>query len=1002
MIGSDPVPQIIGTPQSTSGSISRRRRRMEHRIDMSTPSPSPAPLAELDRDGSAVRRGRQVAMLSPLCTSTMGDMFEEVPLDTPHHARQRQPSGHPRLQHEPRMLMPSPSPSSRAQRSGLQRQESAPRRSSIHGASSSRRESDQFNELKADFAIVLRRRPADLTSEKTSDANDRTDDIKKSLMQGDLEVEEIRSFDGHQSILLVSAEQGRTLQRAAENMKLKMQTHSGTWKEFRITELNDFVDERERSSNGSGGGGGGGGCYGGGRGSGRKPRSLFRSSERQLIIDYIIQTQQSEGYLHMFSEYVEQCMPLQMLDRQEHLGNLWSFQSAMRREADGEEQEAGRGHCCPCFTLAAMRARCRRVALVCSRLCGLEDSLLDEIRNYYGEEIGFYFAWLSFYTSWLILPSIAGAGLFGLQLYAKSLDNPLAAIYAVVMALWATGFIVCWRRRSASLAQRWGVLRYEEEEVQRPKFKAERLRPVKGSGRERESSGMGGIEVKRYKYRKDEVTGEDVKFYPAWKRRAKIMFISAPCCVVCIFGALSLALWVFSARTGLMASFAAAEGVETEDWNSWPTAERLKDHQFWLYLLITPCLYGLLIPLLDWAFTRLARWLNDYENHQTESQFSKHLIAKVFSFRFVNTFSSLYYYAFMHSMLNLAVQLAAFMVIGQFAKNIVWQTAYPYLRRRYHDWKLRCSVRTQIRSALDDARPDLARMGRAYSVKSEAEKAQMVDKHIADNNYCAAAWSERSMRKYDTFEDYTEMLIQFGYVSFFSMVFPLAPLFALLNNVLELRCDGFKLLWCKQRPIAKRAGGIGVWLTVLNIMSVIAVVTNFAHLAFTSKEVRLFFTERGFDAVQQLLAVVAVEHLVLSLKFAISYLVPAIPHHVLVKERKERHDAVRGHTSASAAAADGHDCLNHDDEDIDELEELRNASAYNPEPEQSINIGFVGGRIRTKKKPQRHALSMLSSSPNTPLAETPRIASRDHGTNGAENMAAQIDENGDAALQGLV
>jgi hypothetical protein len=37
------------------------------------------------------------------------------------------------------------------------------------------------------------------------------------------------------------------------------------------------------------------------------------------------------------------------------------------------------------------------------------------------------------------------------------------------------------------------------------------------------------------------------------------------------------------------------------------------------------------------------------------------------------------------------------------------------------------------------------------------------------------------------------MLIQFGYVSFFSMTFPLAPLLALINNLLEIRVDAFKV-----------------------------------------------------------------------------------------------------------------------------------------------------------------------------------------------------------------
>jgi hypothetical protein len=51
------------------------------------------------------------------------------------------------------------------------------------------------------------------------------------------------------------------------------------------------------------------------------------------------------------------------------------------------------------------------------------------------------------------------------------------------------------------------------------------------------------------------------------------------------------------------------------------------------------------------------------------------------------------------------------------------------------------------------------------------------------------------------------------------MAFPLAPFLALINNLFEIRIDACKLLCTTQRPVARRAGGIGVWFTVLNIMS---------------------------------------------------------------------------------------------------------------------------------------------------------------------------------------
>ena len=37
------------------------------------------------------------------------------------------------------------------------------------------------------------------------------------------------------------------------------------------------------------------------------------------------------------------------------------------------------------------------------------------------------------------------------------------------------------------------------------------------------------------------------------------------------------------------------------------------------------------------------------------------------------------------------------------------------------------------------------------------------------------------------FNEYLEIVIQFGFITIFVAAFPLAPLFALLNNILEIR-----------------------------------------------------------------------------------------------------------------------------------------------------------------------------------------------------------------------
>ena len=45
----------------------------------------------------------------------------------------------------------------------------------------------------------------------------------------------------------------------------------------------------------------------------------------------------------------------------------------------------------------------------------LVDQPLDDVADYFGEGVALYFAWLQFYTQWLVGPAIAGSLLFILQ-----------------------------------------------------------------------------------------------------------------------------------------------------------------------------------------------------------------------------------------------------------------------------------------------------------------------------------------------------------------------------------------------------------------------------------------------------------------------------------------------------------------------------------------------------------------------------------------------------------
>jgi hypothetical protein len=117
----------------------------------------------------------------------------------------------------------------------------------------------------------------------------------------------------------------------------------------------------------------------------------------------------------------------------------------------------------------------------------------------------------------------------------------------------------------------------------------------------------------------------------------------------------------------------------------------------------------------------------------------------------------------------------------------------------------------------DDIKPDDALMNKLKSLQEYSSKRSNsdCDHNILDtqlNDGLSQPEIESIMSKYpDTFEDFLEMVIQYGLLIFFSPAFPLAALFALINNVFEIRSDAFKMCYLHQRPFGQDVSNIGMW-----------------------------------------------------------------------------------------------------------------------------------------------------------------------------------------------
>lgn len=52
-------------------------------------------------------------------------------------------------------------------------------------------------------------------------------------------------------------------------------------------------------------------------------------------------------------------------------------------------------------------------------------------------------------------------------------------------------------------------------------------------------------------------------------------------------------------------------------------------------------------------------------------------------------------------------------------------------------------------------------------------------------------------------------VIQFSFTTIFVAAFPLAPLLALINNVIEIRLDAIKMVTLERRLVPKKTNDIG-------------------------------------------------------------------------------------------------------------------------------------------------------------------------------------------------
>lgn len=460
---------------------------------------------------------------------------------------------------------------------------------------------------------------------------------------------------------------------------------------------------------------------------------------------------------------------------------------------------------------------------------------LDHVRTYFGEKIAIYFAWLGYYTSALFPAAAIGLAvfIFGLATFMDDkpsndicdpngagnftmcplcdarctywklesscrysratylFDNYGTMIFAIVMALWASFFQEFWKRKQHELEYDWDCADFEsEEETLRPEFEA-------------------AISNRRT----HPVTKREEPFVPSYSKCIRygttLGIIVFFLCVVlaAVFGVILYRVVI----SGVL--YASTDGV-------------IKSRATIIASVTAACINFVIILILNFVYGRIALFLTDLEQHRTQTEWEDAFTFKMFLFQFVNYYSTVVYIAFFK---------------GRFVGR-PGDYNYSLLDKRQEECDpAGCLIEVCIqlgiimvgKQALNNFKeillPKIMVWFKSRKAKNEEKKEDIVysrweqDYNLADQP------------KMGLFDEYLEMVIQYGFVTIFVAAFPLAPLFALLNNIIEIRLDAYKFVTQWKRPMAARAQDIGIWFGILRGISAVAVITNAAIIAFTAE-----------------------------------------------------------------------------------------------------------------------------------------------------------------------
>ena len=434
-------------------------------------------------------------------------------------------------------------------------------------------------------------------------------------------------------------------------------------------------------------------------------------------------------------------------------------------------------------------------------------------------------------------------------------------IYGIANGLWAVIFVEWWKRQETDLAIRWEVKNVSRIEDRRREFKPEKTVT-------------------------DPITGEQVSFFPSSKR-LQCQLLQVPFAILAALGLGTIICTCY-----------AIEIFISEVYNG-----PLKS----VLVFLPTGLLSTLVPTITTYLTGFAEKLTDYENYETQSAHDRAMIAKAFVLNFITSYLGICLTAFVY------VPFAAILVpyldvfaltVKPFAEHEGQLKTPPPEKfsinpNRLKNQMIYFAVTAQVVNfALETIVPLVKQKGVSKYKEmqnSRAEKKGGAAPAVSANDdpeekeFLNRARAEAALPEYDVATDLREMVIQFGYLSLFSVIWPVTPVTYLINNWIELRGDTFKLTMESRRPNPQRADSIGPWLDSLEFLAWLGSITSAAIVyMFSNNGLGPDGRPSAIKGWALLLTIFLSEHIFLLVRMAVRTAISKLDSPNMRKDRSEK------------------------------------------------------------------------------------------------------------------